>query len=238
MSFNSSETKGVASDNSMNAKFLSLLKDYKKSANSKTEKHIQDIEHKAPAGGSGNNDMMHSNIMNFTTLLEAADMLLTLLSEEAYAEDPDMMDTPMDDDNVQGTSEVDEKSLLDELNRTYTPILVSQGFEQKIADETNAEISEATVLTEKNMISFDNTARMSQLIATCALLIAKQKNSEKWQMFKKAAALKRQSKLDIQKEEYDSAKALAQKYLVMVSTTNNSSVARNAANELLPETQH
>ena len=35
-----------------------------------------------------------------------------------------------------------------------------------------------------------------------------------------------------------SAIALAQRYLIMVSTTNNSSVARAAAQELIPETQH
>ena len=44
-------------------------------------------------------------------------------------------------------------------------------------------------------------------------------------------------KLEIQKDEYDEAKELAQKYLVNVATSNNSSVARNAAQSLLPQTQ-
>ena len=232
MPFNSSELKGVESDKSINAKFISLLKDYKKSASVAGDKKIPTIDHKAPNSNGKDMDIMHTNIMNFGTLLEAADMLLTILTEETYDEVPSMEEAPIE------TPSVDEKALLDELNRTFTPILIMQDFEQDIADKTNAEISEATVLTEKNMISFDNTTRMSQLLSTCALLIAKQKNTEKWQMFKKAAALKRQSKLDIQKEEYDAARSLAQRYLVMVSTTNNSSIARNAANELLPETQH
>ena len=57
-------------------------------------------------------------------------------------------------------------------------------------------------------------------------------------MYRKAAEVRNNMKLNIQKQEYEAAKALAQKFLVKVSTTNNSSVARQAANELLPETQH
>ena len=125
-----------------------------------------------------------------------------------------------------------------ELNKLFTPILVMQGFEGSIADQINEAFSEASVLTEKNMISFDNKTRMAQLISVCALLIARQKNSEKYQLYKKAAIIKNKMKLDIQKEEYDRAQALAQKFLVKVSTTNNSSIARDAANNLLPETQH
>ena len=79
---------------------------------------------------------------------------------------------------------------------------------------------------------------MSQLIAVCAKIIAKQKNTKAWQMFKKASVIKKEAALNMQKEEYENAKILAQKYLVAVSTTNPSSVARNAATELLPQTQH
>jgi len=57
-------------------------------------------------------------------------------------------------------------------------------------------------------------------------------------MFKKASEIRNNMKLQIQKNEYAAAQALAQKFLVKVSTTNNSSVARNAANDLLPETNH
>jgi len=91
---------------------------------------------------------------------------------------------------------------------------------------------------ERNIISFDNKTRMAQLISVCALLIARQKDTEKYQMYKKAAVIKNKMKLEIQKDHYDEAQALAQKFLVKVATTNNSSVARDAANDLLPETQH
>lgn len=160
-------------------------------------------------------------------ILEAMDDI-----EAATDTATDISDTPIED------TPVNDKDILEELNKLFTPILVMQGYEAEIADKVNSEISEATVLTEKNMVKFDEPTRMSQLIAVCALLIHKQKNTPEWQTYKKAAAIKNKVKLDIQKQSYDEAKALAQKYLVMVSTTNNSSAARNAAQDLMPETQH
>ena len=103
---------------------------------------------------------------------------------------------------------------------------------------SNKELADSGTLTEKTMISFDDPDRMAQLQSVCALLIAQKKNTENWQLYKKAAAVKNQSKLNIQKEEYEAAKNLAQRYLIKVSTTNNSAVARDAAKELLPQTQH
>ena len=96
----------------------------------------------------------------------------------------------------------------------------------------------ASVLTEQNIISFDNATRMAQLISKCAILLQQQKNTEQYRMYAKAAAIRNKMKLEMQKTEYDNAKALAQKYLVMVSTKNSSPIARDAANALLPETQH
>jgi hypothetical protein len=96
----------------------------------------------------------------------------------------------------------------------------------------------ADVLTERSIIQFDDETRMAQLIAVCAKIIAKQKDTEAWQMYKKAAVLKKKAGLEIQKQEYNDAKTLAQKYLVSVSTTNPSSVVRDAATDLLPQTQH
>lgn len=136
------------------------------------------------------------------------------------------------------TATVDDTDLMDELNKIFTPVLVNQKFEKDISDRNNEALSEAGVLTERNIIAFDDETRMSQLISVCALLLAKKKNTEKWQLFHKAALLKKQAKIDIQKEEYTDAKTLAQKYLVNVATTNNSAVARDAANDLLPQTQH
>lgn len=150
-----------------------------------------------------------------------------------------MSDMPEDIENSDiEPKQINYDALVEELNKIFTPVLISQSMEKDISSEINNEISEATVLTEKNIITFDDPARMAQLRATCALLIAKQKNTDKWQTFVKANEMKKQSKLDIQKEEYEFAKILAEKYLVKVSTTNNSSVARDAANTLLPHTQN
>lgn len=172
---------------------------------------------------------MANEYTSMDQILEAMDDISASIENQS----DDIIESPMNAENV-----LDDQDLMDELNKIFTPVLVSQGFEKEIADKKQSEITEAGVLTEKNIIAFDEPARMSQLISVCALLLAKKKNSPKWQMFVKAAAIKKQSKIDIQKEEYDNAKALAQKYLVMVSTTNNSSVARDAATDLLPQTQH
>lgn len=144
----------------------------------------------------------------------------------------------IEDSNMNDINEDSEKELLDQLNQIFTPILVMQKYEGDMSDKIQETLSEASVLTEQNIIKFDDATRMAQLISTCALLIARQKNSEKYQMYQKAATIRNKMKLDIQKEEYNAAKELAQKFLVKVSTTNNSSVARDAATDLLPETQH
>lgn len=171
--------------------------------------------------------------MNWSQLFEAMDEIAD--SVEAGPNTADLQDTEIDNDTP---APVDEKELLEELNKLFTPILVMQGYESEIADKVNAAVSEATVLTEMNMIKFDDPTRMAQLISVCAKLIHKQRNTPEWQLYKKAAVLKNKANLDMQKSSYDEAKALAQKYLVMVSTTNNSSAARDAANDLLPQTQH
>ena len=166
--------------------------------------------------------------MELKPILEEMDEILDKTSAE------DNLDTQIDP----STTDVDVDVLLKELNTLFTPVLVMQSYEKDIASKTNADIAESGILTERNMINFDDETRMAQLIAVCAKLIAKQKNTEAWQMYEKAARLKKQSALNIQKEEYDAAKDLAQKYLVMVSTTNVNSVARDAATDLLPQTQH
>lgn len=164
----------------------------------------------------------------FKSIMEAMDEL----SNDIQTMSDDITDMAME------PHKIDYDSLVEELNKLFTPVLVTQSMEKDISDQVNIEISEATVLTERNIISFDDPARMAQLIATAAKLIAKQKNSQQWQIFKKASEMKKQSSIAIQKEEYDEAKILAEKYLIKVSTTNNSSVARDAANTLLPHTQN
>jgi len=149
------------------------------------------------------------------------------------ASEDDLNNEPVADDSIN-----EDKDILERLNKLYTPTLISQKFENDIADNTNNELQNSGNLNKRTIINFDKKARVAQLISACAMLIAEKKNSPKWQMLLKADAIKNQTKLDIQKEEYGSAIALAQRYLIMVSTTNNSSVARNAAQELIPETQH
>lgn len=218
-------------DNKINSKYQSLLANNKKTINSDGE-DIKDIPHDKPASaGAKSEDMMHGDLMNFTQILEALDVIDSSMSELSADVGNETIDsTP--------SGEIDMDELVEELNKIFTPVLVMQSMEKDISDKANSEISEATVLTERNMISFDDPARMAQLRSVCALIIARKKNTEKWQVYQKAANIKTSAKLDIQKEEYDAAETLAQKYLVKVSTTSNSSVARDAANELLPQTQH
>ncbi len=168
---------------------------------------------------------------NVEQILEAMRVLLEEMSDETC----DVTDQCVEEIP---SADVEDKELMDELNKIFTPVLVSQKFSKDISDHSNEALSEAGVLTERNIIAFDDETRMSQLISVCALLLAKKKDTENWKLYKQAALLKKQSKINIQKEEYTDAKELAQKYLVMVSTTNNSAVARDAANELLPQTQH
>lgn len=165
--------------------------------------------------------------------LENLDTIIKYLKENE-----DIMDTSLDNEFSSVDTNVSNDDLLNQLNQIFTPILIMQGIEGNSADEINKTLSESNLLVERNIIKFDNSTRMAQLISVCAILIQKQKNTEKYQMYKKAITIANSTKLDMQKEELTAAKALAQKYLVAVSTTNNSSVARNAANQLLPETQN
>ena len=222
-------------DDKMNSHFKKLLSQYKNTIDSDGE-DVKDIPHNTPpTTGTTPTGPMKGNLMNWTQMLESMDDVSNSIDN---INNPNIEDAPIEEPAPVPVATIDEDDLLNELNQIFTPILVMQGFEGDIADQINEAFSEASILMEKNIISFDNKTRMAQLISICALLIAKQKNSEKFQMYKKAAVIKNKMKLDIQKDEYDAAQALAQKFLVKVSTTNNSSVARNAANELLPETQH
>ena len=113
-----------------------------------------------------------------------------------------------------------------------------QGIEGDITEKVMEACSQDNILLEKNVIRFDDETRMAQLVSVCAILISRQKNSNEYQMYKKSSEIRNNMKLQMQKNEYAAARALAQKFLVKVSTTNNSSVARDAANDLLPQTNH
>ena len=184
-------------------------------------------------GNSNPTGFMHGPLMNWTQILESLDEVSTSIMNQ----DSNVMDQRPENQQIDSSEDM-EKKLLDKLNEIFTPILIMQGFENDIPQKIQEAMETASVLTERNIIQFDDATRMSQLIAACAILLQQAKNTEKYQAYQKAAEIRNKMKLDMQKEEYDNAKALAQKYLVMVSTTNNSSIARNAATSLLPETQH
>lgn len=225
---------GVDNDK-MNHKHQSELGKYKGTMDSAGE-DVKDLQ-KLNKGSSGSksNGVMHTSLMNnWTKILESMDEISNGISE--LSSDPMNSEIPEETSDI--SQDTDEKALMDELNQIFTPILVMQGFDQGTVERIHEAMDQSSFLTEKNILQFDDSSRMAQLIAVCALLISKQKNSPKFQTYQKAATIRNQMKLEIQKDEYDEAKELAQKYLVNVATSNNSSVARNAAQGLLPQTQH
>lgn len=223
-------------DGKMNSHYQSLLNDYKKSMDSAGHDVI-DIPHVSPPKGDGDSGVMHTDLMSFTQMLESISMIAEICDNPPCPESgDDLENVPVTEPTAPVSS--DNTDLLDELNQIFTPILVMQNFEGDMPGKIQEALSEASVLMERNIIQFDDATRMAQLIAVCSLLIAKKKNTPEYQMYQKAAVIRNKMKLDIQRKEYDEAKALAQQFLVKVSTTNNSSIARDAATSLLPETQH
>lgn len=225
MGFTESDIHGGLDDFKLNSQYLAQLNHNKKSA------LCDDAQIHSSAKNLSPNSTKGEDMMDFTTMLEAMDEILDQTKAEEIPSNGMMAQS------IEPGSD-DMSDLLAKLDQLFTPILVMQKMEQSIADESNNELAESGTLTEKTMINFDDADRMAQLQSVCALLLAQKKNTENWQMFKKAAAIKNQSKINIQKEEYEEAKQLAQQYLIKVSTTNNSAVARDAAKELLPQTQH
>lgn len=205
----------------MNDHMTDLLNDAIDSADAAGE-DVKEIPHNAPTNGQNPEGPMNGSLMNFTKIMESMNTIIDYLGES----------------DEFSTGDFDEKEALEELNKLFTPVLVMQNMEKDIQQKTFAEMESANVLTERSIIQFDDETRYSQLVAVCAKIIAKLKNTEAWQMYKKAAEVKKAAGLAIQKEEYEDAKVLAQKYLVQVTTSNPSSVARNAASDLLPQTQH
>lgn len=194
--------------------------------------------------------LMRSSIMSNSKLFESLRILNEEIDSEIDALDNEMdMDTPIGgDENTNDAPSIGDEAaeeiksnpddLLKTLNDVFTPILIMQGLESDVQEQMQESCSEGNVLFERNVIQFDNATRYSQLVSICSMLLQKQKNTEKWRSFIEAKKLADRLKVEMQKENYDEAKTLAQKYLVMVSTTSNSSVARQSANKLLPETQH
>lgn len=221
-------TKPIDEDK-MNKHMSDILKQTIDSADA-SGSDVKEIAHDAPPSGSHPTDMFKGDLMTFTQMLEALQVAEKSIGYERYNED--VMDSPMEQTGY------NEEEALKELSALFTPTLVMQNYEKEIADKSLGEVESAGALTERTVIKFDDEARMAQLIAVAARIIAKQKDTEAWKLYKQASILKKKADLDLQKQEYDDAKALAQKYLMQVSTTNPSSVARQAADELLPQTRH
>lgn len=190
-------------------------------------------------------DLTDEDSLNHKEDSDNDDMDFDLDEDPETSSDEDSVDTSDDSDEgstddimdqeIPEDKEVNQEQLVDELNKIFTPVLIMQNYETDKTDQIKEALSEASLLTEKNIIQFDNETKMAQLIATCALLIARAKNTSDYQKFIQASRDKKQAKIDIQTAEYNDAKALAQKYLVNVSTKNGSAVARRLATELLPE---
>lgn len=223
-------------DNKMNAHKKVVLDAYKKTMDSDGE-DVEDLRNAKPNDSGRKADgPIDGPLMQWTELLEAMSELELGIDNKIGADAADPMNDQVGGNNTESIG--DDSAILDKLNKLFTPILVMQSYEGDTKDKILEAMDNASVLTEQNIIKFDNATRMAQLISTCAILLQQQKNTEKYRMYVKAAAIRNKMKIEMQKEEYEAAKALAQKYLVMVSTKNNSPIARNAANELLPETQH
>ena len=220
----------------------SLLDAGKKSAAASGSK-VTSIGNKAPPS-KVTDGPMGGPLMNWTQMLES---LAAVAGSVEYAcgdnniencPIADPSETPPAPTGMGLSSGTDDEALLNQLNQIFTPILVMQGIEGDITEKVQEACSQDNILLEKNVIHFDDETRMAQLVSVCALLISRQKNSNEYQMYKKASEIRNNMKLQMQKNEYAAARSLAQKFLVKVSTTNNSSVARNAANDLLPQTNH
>jgi hypothetical protein len=197
------------------------------------------VEYKKPPSGQNPDDgPMQTKLMNYTQMLENLDGVASSLDYASGDQSQDLLDEPGGGaPTTMGLGGNNDDELLNDLNQIFTPILIMQSFEEDKLDQIHEACSAENVLLERNVIKFDDATRMAQLISVCALLIARQKNTQQYQMYKKAAEIRNNMKLEIQKQEYSAAQALAQKFLVKVSTTGMG-VARKAAQDLLPETQH
>ena len=193
-----------------------------------SDKPVKQIDHAKPPSGKNHDD---EGLMTFTQMLEN---MAAIHNGIDYASTENMLDNPVDDQSLGSNDD----ELLDRLNQIFTPILVMQNFTGDLSDRIQEACSEANALFgERNVINFDDSTRMAQLISVCALLIAQQQRTQQYQMYKQAAELRNKMKLEIQKQHYEAAKTLATKFLVKVSTTTTGP-ARDAAKDLLPATQH
>jgi len=194
-------------------------------------------------GGNADETLLNGGMMTFALIIENLDNIQASMAGNPDDPSAELGDTPIDDTSApvaDTTSSLNEDELLNMLNQIYTPVLVTQDLQGSIQDTVTEAMLEdgINILLENNVIQFGDAARMAQLRMVCAQLIAQQKKCPKFDIWRKSMEIAEQAKLDMQKENFAAAEALAQKFLVKVSTTNNSSTARQAATNLLPTTQH
>lgn len=163
-------------------------------------------------------------------------------ADDSPIEDEDSSDDESSDDSSEyGISDnnVDDSDLIAELKKIYTPVLIMQNYQtESCTNKIHESLSRSGLLTESNIMKFDNETKMSQLLSVCALLIARKKNTSEYQAFKKAAKLQKEMKLAIQKNEAGAAKALAQKFLTQMSGDSDNGDAKEAASKMLSSIQH
>lgn len=165
-----------------------------------------------------------------------------LPDEDTTTEEPlsdDTSEEPPSDENTEDygmkPNDVANASVMQSLEQIYTPILIAQSFQtDETKDQIQEHVSNLGLLTESNMVKFDNETKLAQLQAVCALLLAREEKSEKFKAFVKAYTLAKKLKLELVKEKESEAKELAKQYLQKMSSGSNEQ-AGQAATSLLAD---
>ena len=133
------------------------------------------------------------------------------------------------------TGDVANATVMQSLEQIYTPILIAQSFQTgETKDQIQEHVSNLGLLTESNMVKFDNETKLAQLKSVCALLLSREEKSEKLKAFVKSYQLTKKLKMEIMKEKESEATELARQYLQKLSSGSNEQ-AGQAATELLAD---
>lgn len=169
---------------------------------------------------------------------ECAKQLSSILGRMMTIVENDMMNTSIDSSGynepsfAQTTMSDNDDIIMDELTKIFLPVLITQQLQGDVSSEIHESCSMDNVLFERNIVQFDNKTRYEQLVKVCAILINRHRNSQEFQLYKKAHSIAKNMVIKMQQNDYGAATALAQKFLNKISTMGTSSVARNAAQEL------
>ena len=92
--------------------------------------------------------------------------------------------------------DVANATVMQSLEQIYTPILIAQSFQtEETKDQIQENVSNLGLLTESNMMKFDNETKLAQLQSVCALLLSRQEQSEKFKAFVKSYQLTKKLKI-------------------------------------------